>query len=154
MNRNTIIVIACFIITIWCFFLPWAHIGFYDTSIVSVTGIDIEKGIFNTQGAVLGNNPVSGVLALLASIAVIAGLVTCFFKQKAALITRTVSGIAGAALLFALSYTIPSYITNLSELRVPTSFLPGYWLAIATLVIAGIISLIVLIVNYLEKGRN
>ena len=153
MNRNTIIVIACFVITIWCFFLPWARIGFLDLSTVSVTGFDMIKGVFGGGSAVLANNPVSEVLALLAAIVLIGGLVTCFFKYRAAIIVRTISGLAGAALMFALSYTIPSYITSLSEFNVPTSFLPGYWLAIATFIIAGIISLIVLIANYLEKRQ-
>ncbi len=139
MNRKTIIIIALFLIAIWCFFVSWVRLGDIN-SYATMTGFDMVRGAFGMPGNPLSNNPGSEALALLAFITAIAGLITCFFKSKVAFIIRISTGVAGAALLAVLNFTIPGYIHGLSEWPLTVSFLPGYWLAIVTLFIASIVS--------------
>ncbi len=122
-----------FILAILFFLLPWIKISVGGIDVLSASGFDMVRGVYNIPGSEsLGIDFVaegeSEPLAVRALIAAGVGLVACLFTGTFGVLVRIAAGIAGIAFMIVLKSNIDTDINTMG--MVPVDYQIGFWLTI------------------------
>jgi hypothetical protein len=136
-----------------CFFLPFFHVScsgqkiFDVTGFQLVTGTSVDKQMAESRGdrrMKVERNVESEILAQLAFLAAILGLVFALLRTGASKILQALAGAGGAVLLFLLKNKMGTDFTkeSVNWTGINIGFDVGFWLALILFAAAFIVQLI------------
>jgi len=136
------IVLGIFLLTIIFFLMPWMNISCMGTPVVTVSGYDMVRGVYDVPDEVTDGSSESEPLVIWALVAAGVGLIASLFKAKIMVFTRILAGIAGVALLIALKFKIDNDVYGQGQGVAQVNYLIGYWLTLIAFAAAVIVSFI------------
>jgi hypothetical protein len=115
-------------IALICFFLPWAEISCQGHKVATVNGFQLATGT-----TIEGQKTKGEVLAVLALLSTVAGLILCFSKDRIkSLILLILSGI-GTIMLLLLKVKLDADILREGKGIVQLTYGAGYYLTLVAL---------------------
>ncbi len=140
---------AVFLLTIFCFFLPWVSVSCQNQKVATFSGTDLVRGTIvkvpDEQGNIKEERKGAEPLAILALLSALAGLGLSFLKDKRGVIGSGVAGALGIVFLFLLKSKLENDAMNVGSglLNVHVHYEIGFYLTMLLFLIAVILSVVI-----------
>ncbi|MGC9080734.1 hypothetical protein [Sulfurihydrogenibium sp.] len=138
---------AVFLLTIFCFFLPWVSVSCQNQKVATFSGTELIVGktvkVPDNQGNIKEERTGSEPLAILALLSALAGLGLSFLKDKRGVIGSGVAGALGIVFLFLLKSKLENDAMNEGSGLLNVHYEIGFYLTMLLFLIAVILSVVI-----------
>jgi predicted amidophosphoribosyltransferase len=142
MKRLTKISPALFVVCALCFLLPFLTVHAGGNAADSFSGARVATG-YTVSTPQVGEDTQAGKfeadpMAVFALVCILICFLMSFVATQRLAIFPAVGSLIGAGALFAMKYTVSSQVAKQTSGAMQTSFLPGYYVAFAFLILAAL----------------